>query len=125
MIDEDLKVWLIEVNTNPCLELCSSHLARLIPAVVEGALKLGIDPLFPPPEWSNGWKHLVPDLTDVLKFELVFNEATDSAELKNLPIHNENALIGIIHEEDEEEDNDNSKIENCSDECDGDMEDEF
>lgn len=27
MIDEDLKVWLIEVNTNPCLELSSSHLA--------------------------------------------------------------------------------------------------
>lgn len=55
---------------------------------------------------------------DVNKFELVFNEATDSSELKNLPIHNENALIGIIHEEDEEEENDESKVENCSD-CEG------
>lgn len=53
MIDEDLKVWLIEVNTNPCLELSSSHLARLIPSVVESALKLGLDPVFPPPEWTN------------------------------------------------------------------------
>ena len=27
MIDEDLNVWLIEVNTNPCLELASPYLA--------------------------------------------------------------------------------------------------
>jgi len=65
MIDDDMKVWLIEVNTNPCLELSSSHLARLIPSVVESALKLGLDPVFPPPEWSNARKHLLPDMNDI------------------------------------------------------------
>ena len=39
MIDEDLKTWLIEVNTNPCLELSSPYLARLIPAMLENAIK--------------------------------------------------------------------------------------
>jgi len=39
MIDEDLNVWMIEVNTNPCFELLSPYLARLIPAMVENALK--------------------------------------------------------------------------------------
>lgn len=39
MIDEDLNTWLIEVNTNPCFELSSPYLARLIPAMVENALK--------------------------------------------------------------------------------------
>ena len=39
MIDDNLKVSLIEVNTNPCLELSSPYLARLIPAMVENALK--------------------------------------------------------------------------------------
>ncbi len=39
MIDEDLNVWMIEVNTNPCFELSSPFLARLIPAMVENALK--------------------------------------------------------------------------------------
>jgi tubulin polyglutamylase TTLL1/tubulin monoglycylase TTLL3/8 len=39
MMDEDLNVWLIEANTNPCLELASPMLARLIPAMVENALK--------------------------------------------------------------------------------------
>ena len=39
MIDEDLDPWMIEVNTNPCFELSSPYLARLIPAMVENALK--------------------------------------------------------------------------------------
>lgn len=39
MIDEDLTPWVIEVNTNPCLELSSPYLARLIPAMIENALK--------------------------------------------------------------------------------------
>jgi len=65
MIDEDFKVWLIEVNTNPCLELSSSHLAWLIPNVVECALKIGLDPVFPPPEWNNSWKGLIPDISEV------------------------------------------------------------
>ena len=39
MIDEDWQPWLIEVNTNPCLELSSPYLARLIPTMVENALK--------------------------------------------------------------------------------------
>ena len=39
MIDEDLNPWMIEVNTNPCFELSSPYLARLIPAMVENSLK--------------------------------------------------------------------------------------
>ena len=35
------------------------------------------------------------------KYELVFNEMTDSAELKNLPI--DDNMIGIIEEEELEE----------------------
>lgn len=31
MIDENFNVWLIEVNTNPCLELSSKLLGRIIP----------------------------------------------------------------------------------------------
>jgi tubulin monoglycylase TTLL3/8 len=53
MFDDDFKVYLIEVNTNPCLELGCPLLARLIPTMVENGLRLSIDPLFPAPEnWS-------------------------------------------------------------------------
>jgi len=61
MIDEDLNVWLIEVNTNPCFELSSPYLARLIPAMVENALKIAVDPIFPPPPVPNSKKHSLPD----------------------------------------------------------------
>jgi len=34
MIDSDLKVWLIEVNTNPCLEESSPILEELLPRMI-------------------------------------------------------------------------------------------
>ena len=85
MLDEELTPWLIEVNTNPCLELASPYLARIIPQMLENAIKVVVDPIFPPPPWPKAKLHLMPDYIDN-KFELVFNEATNAAELKNLPI---------------------------------------
>ena len=34
MIDSQFAVWLIEVNTNPCLEISSQLLSRIIPTMV-------------------------------------------------------------------------------------------
>ena len=39
MIDEDFKVYLIEVNTNHCFELSSTLLARIIPNMIENAIR--------------------------------------------------------------------------------------
>lgn len=47
MVDENFKVWLIEANTNPCLELSCAYLSALIPAVVDNTFRIAIDPLFP------------------------------------------------------------------------------
>ncbi len=49
MIDADLNVWLIEVNSNPCLELSCPLLASIIPKMVENTLELTLDAMFPPP----------------------------------------------------------------------------
>ena len=100
MIDEDLNVWLIEVNTNPCLELSSPYLSRLIPAMIENALKIAVDPIFPPPPVPINKKQYLPDAIDN-RFELMFNERDDAAELKNLPI--DDNMNGIIEEEEKEE----------------------
>ena len=62
MIDEDFKPWLIEVNTNPCLETSCTVLERIIPKMVDDAFQLSIDLIYPPPKtWPSSRKHLVPN----------------------------------------------------------------
>ncbi len=48
ILDHILKLWLIEVNTNPCLEESSPLLEMLIPRMVDDAFKLTLDKLCPP-----------------------------------------------------------------------------
>jgi hypothetical protein len=38
ILDSNYKVWLIEVNTNPCLELSSPLLTMLIPRMLGNAI---------------------------------------------------------------------------------------
>jgi hypothetical protein len=47
LIDERMKTWLIEVNTNPCIEESSPLLAQLIPRMLDDAFKLTLDKIFP------------------------------------------------------------------------------
>ena len=49
MCDNDMTVWLIECNTNPCLDETSSILKTLLPRMLDDALKLSIDREFPDP----------------------------------------------------------------------------
>ncbi len=52
MIDEDFVVYLIEANTNPCIEINGCPvLARIIPNMLECAFRIAVDPILPPPEW--------------------------------------------------------------------------
>ena len=39
MIDSDLKLLLIEVNSNPCLELSCPILSQIIPNLIENVLE--------------------------------------------------------------------------------------
>ena len=71
MIDSDFVPWLIEVNTNPCLELSSIYLAKLIPAMLDNAFRIAIDTVFQPP---------LGEMVDVHcenRFELIFHEVVD------------------------------------------------
>ncbi len=84
MIDQNFKAWLIEVNTNPCLELSSPLLARIIPSMIENAFKIAVDPLFPPPkEWPK--KKPVPnDLFENNKFSIIFDSAEEGRSLRQV-----------------------------------------
>lgn len=43
ILDEDFNQWLIEVNTNPCLEESSNILKTYLPRMIEDMLKLTVD----------------------------------------------------------------------------------
>ena len=47
MMDCDFNVWLIEVNTNPCLEDSSVYLSKLLRRMLDDAFKLTVDVSFP------------------------------------------------------------------------------
>lgn len=66
LLNEKLKPFLLEVNTNPCLELSCNYLAMLIPDVVDNALRIALDPLFPTFKTS-------PKKFYQNKFELVYH----------------------------------------------------
>jgi hypothetical protein len=63
MVDASFRVWLIEVNTNPCLEPCNTHLARVIPKMLDEAFMLSLDQVFTPTAAqlkgaSFGWEQI-------------------------------------------------------------------
>lgn len=49
IIDSCFKPWLIEVNTNPCIELSSPLLEQIIPRMLDDALELALDSAFAGP----------------------------------------------------------------------------
>ena len=53
ILDCDFNVWLIEVNTNPCLEESSQILKTLIPRMIEDMLRLTVDLSFPRLKMKN------------------------------------------------------------------------
>jgi len=72
MLDSKFKPWIIEVNTNPCLELSSSYLSYLIPTMLENVFRITIDTLFPSPGY-NRTHEVIPEN----RFELIFHELVE------------------------------------------------
>jgi len=57
MLDENYRLYLIEVNTNPCLEMSCPLLARIIPEVLDNLFRLVLDPVFPSPDLGSNRKY--------------------------------------------------------------------
>jgi hypothetical protein len=53
MIDSELKTYLIEINSNPCLEFASPMLEELIDSMIEGVFQTVVDRICPPPSSSS------------------------------------------------------------------------
>ena len=77
MLDHDFRVYLIEVNTNPCIETTCPILQRVITDMVDSAFRIAVDPLFPPPNFHKRMNLQAP----VTQWELVFDEQVDREEM--------------------------------------------
>lgn len=53
MIDEDMKLWLIEVNSVPSLGESNRYITRLLSRAIDDMLRLTIDKIFPPPSYAQ------------------------------------------------------------------------
>ena len=87
MVDEDFRVYLIEANTNPSLEICCPLLSRIIPELLDNTFRLTIDPLCQPAflavEDNQTTKALIQSrkkmgLLAPIKYSLVFDESLES-----------------------------------------------
>jgi tubulin--tyrosine ligase len=75
MVDQQFKPWLIEINTNPCLELASPHLRIIIPSMLENAFKIVLDTLFPPPYGQ------AQEFVQINRFELIFHQEKEGKQM--------------------------------------------
>jgi hypothetical protein len=48
LIDEDFRLWLIEINTNPYLGIPNEFIGKLLPKMMDDAIAIAVDPIFPP-----------------------------------------------------------------------------
>jgi len=62
MLDDNLNLYLIEVNTNPCLEMSCPLLARIIPELLDNAFRIVLDPVFPSPDLSSNKKCAINEI---------------------------------------------------------------
>lgn len=77
MLDDRLNPYLIEANSNPCLEVDGNVLGKVIPPMIENAIKVAIDPIFPPPN-NEGRNRFTPGSTfETNKMFLVYDSLYD------------------------------------------------
>ena len=68
LLDEDFRIWLIEVNHNPFLGTPNDYMRGLVPRMIEDMLKIVVDPVLKPKN--------VPDRERPNDFELIWREAS-------------------------------------------------
>jgi hypothetical protein len=80
LLDEDMRIWLIECNTNPFLGTPNKDMVVLVPKMVEDMIKIAVDPYCKPRIKSPGYD-------DQNRFELVYREENQWATPPVFPVN--------------------------------------
>ena len=78
LIDEDFRIWLIEVNTNPYFGIPNEYITDLLPKMIDDMTKIVVDPIYPP-------KHVDSERENL--FELLYSENGDTIINKRRPFN--------------------------------------
>lgn len=73
---------MLEVNTNPCLEVSSPLLKAIIPSLIENVFRLTLDPLYRPsmfPDKEHEY-YISEKIIENNKCELIFDELLERDE---------------------------------------------
>lgn len=66
LIDEDYRVWLVEVNSNPYLGMPNDYMKQLLPKMMNDMCKLVLDPIYEP--------RIIPEPERQNDFEILYRE---------------------------------------------------
>ena len=78
LIDEDFRLWLIEVNTNPYFGVPNVYIADLLPKMMDDLLEIVLDPIYPPARKGkriNMFKLIIELDERINDFELIYKES--------------------------------------------------
>eukprot|EP01022_Parablepharisma_sp_SALTPOND_P009352 TRINITY_DN1388_c0_g1_i1.p1 TRINITY_DN1388_c0_g1~~TRINITY_DN1388_c0_g1_i1.p1 ORF type:complete len:898 (+),score=49.97 TRINITY_DN1388_c0_g1_i1:2615-5308(+) len=84
MLDENFHLYLIEANINPCLEIISPITAKVVPAMLDSALRIAVDPIFQPNFQVGLAKKCGNEILPEIKHVLVYDSIKDGTELDEL-----------------------------------------
>jgi hypothetical protein len=105
MLDENFKTYLIEVNTNPSLEICCPLLARIIPELLENSFRIAMDPIYQPPilvnqeDGGGSRARRRVEIMQPIKYSLIFDERIDKQNDEVVCISDQTLLEEIAEEE--------------------------
>lgn len=74
MVDENFHPYLIEINSNPCLEFACPLLERIISSLLENVFSLVVDAFCPPPTSSTTSKTTLDCITEIQSQQNKFKE---------------------------------------------------
>lgn len=57
LIDEDFRIWMIEINTNPYFGVPNGYIADLLPKMMDDLFKIVVDPVYTPDQVPESKKY--------------------------------------------------------------------
>ena len=113
MIDQDFHPWLIQCNSNPCLEISCPLLSTIVPAMIENILRISVDSLVgPPADFNEKRPRFTDNALSSNQFQMVYDSVLEEHELRGAgTLCGKLNVAELDREQDEEFEDDGQALE--------------